>query len=72
MSGIAASPDTTGPVGLAMLAYRLRLPRAWLHSEALARRIPCLGVGNRLLFNLAAVRRTLSARAAEGQGVPRA
>lgn len=46
------------------LALELRLPRAWLESEAKSGRIPCLKVGRRLLFNVEAVRQALLERAA--------
>ena len=42
------------------LAMRLRLPARWLDAEANAGRIPCLRVGKRKLFNLAAVELALS------------
>jgi hypothetical protein len=72
MSNATKSPETIGPVGLAMLAYRLRLPRAWLRAEALAGRIPCLKIGRKLLFNSGAVGQALAERAATGREVPRA
>jgi hypothetical protein len=46
-------------------ARLLRVPVAWLRAEAEAGRVPCLRAGKVLLFNLAAVERTLAARAAE-------
>lgn len=47
------------------LARRLRLSKRWLHTEAVAGRIPSLKAGKRRLFNIEAVRRSLAARAAE-------
>jgi hypothetical protein len=54
------------------LAAQTRLPREWLRHEALAGRLPCLRVGRRLLFNLAAVQAALCERAASGREVPHA
>ena len=42
--------------------------KRWLHSEAIANRIPSLKAGQRRIFNVDAVRRTLAARAAETNG----
>ncbi len=50
------------------LALELGLPREWLKAEAEAGRIPCLRVGRRLRFNLRAVERALSERAAKPAG----
>ena len=52
------------PLTTSQLALRLRLPRLWLRDEALSGRLPCLRVGRRLLFDLEAVQRALSERAA--------
>ena len=51
-------------VNLNRLAAELRLPRDWLRREAKAGRLPCLRVGRRLVFNLAAVEQVLADRAA--------
>jgi hypothetical protein len=51
-------------VNLNRLAAELRLPRDWLRREARAGRLPCLRVGRRLVFNLAAVEQALADRAA--------
>lgn len=55
-------------VNLRELARHLRLSASWLKAEANAGRIPSLKAGNRRLFNVEAVRRTLAHRAAEGDG----
>jgi hypothetical protein len=52
------------PLGLHGLARRVGLPAGWLREQALAGRLPCLRVGRRLLFDLAAVQRALAALAA--------
>jgi hypothetical protein len=52
------------PLSLHQLARQLRLDRAWLKREALSGRIPCLRVGRKLLFELAAVKGALAERAA--------
>ena len=59
----------------ASAAARLGLPKAWLMNEADAGRLPCLRIGRRMLFNIDAVERALSARAAgqhgdDGKAVP--
>jgi hypothetical protein len=51
-------------VSLNRLAAELHLPRNWLKQEAQAGRLPCLRVGRRLLFNVAAVEQVLADRAA--------
>ena len=51
-------------------AIRLGIPVTWLKREAKAGHIPCLRVGNRILFNLALVERTLLERAANGEVSP--
>jgi hypothetical protein len=55
-------------LSLNRLASHLRLPRAWLREEARAGRVPCLKIGRRMLFNVAAVQSVLAARAAKGEG----
>jgi hypothetical protein len=52
------------PFSLNRLATHLKLPRKWLRQEALSGRLPCLKIGRKLLFNLAAVERVLAERAA--------
>lgn len=52
-------------VSIDELARQLRLSKRWLHAEATARRIPSLKAGQRRLFNVEAVRRSLAARAAQ-------
>lgn len=63
---------TTRLVTVRGLADRLKLPAAWLRTEAEAGRIPSLRAGRRLLFNPTAVERVLLNRAAgmnlEGAG----
>ncbi len=54
-------------VTLNRLAAHMRLPREWLRNEALAGHLPCLRVGRKMLFNLAAVEQTLAERAAAGR-----
>lgn len=49
----------------ALVANRLGLPKTWLLSEANARRIPHLKIGQRVMFNPALVERVLLGRAAE-------
>ncbi len=51
-------------VSLNRLAAELRLPWSWLKQEAQAGRLPCLRVGRRLFFNVAAVEQALADRAA--------
>lgn len=51
-------------VNLDDLSRILQLSRRWLRTEVKARRIPYLKAGQRRLFNVAAVRRCLAARAA--------
>jgi hypothetical protein len=51
-------------VTLSMLAYLLQLPATWLEQEAKSGRIPALGIGGRLRFNVEAVEAELSRRAA--------
>src|SRR5262249_5033987 len=57
-------------LSLYQLAVRTRLPQRWLRQEALAGRIPCLRVGRRLRFSLAAVEETLAGRAASERAGP--
>jgi hypothetical protein len=54
-------------INLFGLARELNLPVAWLKSEALAGRIPCLRIGHRLRFNKEAVESALSKRARMGE-----
>lgn len=56
---------TTSCLSLGQLSLATRLPREWLRGEADSGRIPCLRVGQRYVFNLRAVERALSERAAE-------
>jgi len=44
-------------------ARELGLPAAWLRREADARRVPCIRVGRRRMFDPDAVMRALAARA---------
>ena len=60
------------PLGLRSLAAELSLPREWLLAQALAGNIPALRVGDRLLFNAAAVRQALAILAAESSAVKEA
>lgn len=55
-------------VSIQELSRRLRLSKRWLHSEAVAGRIPSLRAGQRRLFNIDAVIRAIAARAAESEG----
>lgn len=59
-----ATPETFLPLGPA--AIRLGVPLAWLRAEALARRIPSLRVGRRLLVNLGLAEEELLRRAQNG------
>jgi hypothetical protein len=52
---------------LPRLALHLQLSRDWLRAEALAGRLPCLRVGRKLLFSLAAVEKALAERAASSR-----
>jgi hypothetical protein len=47
------------PETLNQLARRVNLPAAWLKQEAEAGNLPCLRVGQRLLFSPQAVNRAL-------------
>lgn len=58
------------PIGIAVLANRLRLPIRWIKSEAIAGRLPHLRVGRQWLFSEKAVRAWLASRAAR-EGVAR-
>jgi hypothetical protein len=60
------------PIGIHRLARETHLPATWLQAEAKAGRIPCLKVGRRRLFNLAAVLAALAERAAVSREVPNA
>lgn len=53
-------------ISLLELSERTGLPAAWLKREADARRIPCLLVGRRRMFCVAAVLKTLEARQKKG------
>ncbi len=55
-AGTVPATARDGFVSLDCLAATLRLPRSWLRAEALARRIPCVRIGRRLLFDVEAVR----------------
>ncbi len=62
-------PTTTQLVNLRELARRLRrfgLSARWLREEAEAGRLPCMRVGRRMLFSVAAVEESLLRRAGEG------
>jgi excisionase family DNA binding protein len=48
-------------VTLAQLAKRLNLPKAWLHREAIAGRIPSIKAGPVRRFNVAAVAEAINA-----------
>ena len=48
-------------------ARRIGVSSRWLRAEADADRVPCLRADNRYLFNLEAVARALSRRAAIGE-----
>ncbi len=54
-------------VSIRRLARELRLPIAWLKTEAQTGQIPCLHIGRKCVFNLTAVKRVLAERAAEVQ-----
>jgi len=58
------------PLTLNQLAVRTGLPREWLRDAAEAGRLPCLRVGDLLLFNVAAVEKTLAELAASRLEVP--
>ncbi len=49
---------------LPAMARHLRVTQTWLRAEAEAGRVPALDAGGRLLFNVPAVERVLSERAA--------
>lgn len=53
-------------ISLLELSERTGLPAAWLKREADARRIPCLRVGRRWMFCMAAVLKALEARQKRG------
>jgi len=54
---------STSLVDIAQLAARLRLPIAWIKSEAQAGRLPHLKVGRQWLFEQAAIEAVLADRA---------
>ncbi len=60
------------PITLNHLAAELKLPKEWLHQEAIAGRLPCLRIGRKLLFNLSAVNQALADRAAKCKEVAHA
>jgi hypothetical protein len=60
------------PLTLNQLSLRTGLPHDWLREQALAGNLPCLRVGDKLLFNLEAVQAALAGMASQRQGVPRA
>lgn len=49
-------------LALLEVADRTNLPATWLRREAEAGRIPCLRIGRRLMFDLAAVLKALTDR----------
>jgi hypothetical protein len=51
-------------------ARRIGVTSRWLRAEADAGRVPCLRAGNRYLFDLEAVGRELSRRAAASEREP--
>jgi excisionase family DNA binding protein len=54
--------DTPVFVTLEQLAKRLNLPKAWLHREAIAGRIPSIKAGPVRRFNVAAVAEAINAK----------
>jgi excisionase family DNA binding protein len=58
-------------LSLYFAAERFRLSRAWLKEAADSGSVPCLRVGRRYLFNLAALERALSDLAAQSHVVER-
>jgi hypothetical protein len=52
------------PLTLNQLAIRTSWPAEWLREQAAAGKIPCLRVGNKLLFNLLAVEKAVADMAA--------
>jgi hypothetical protein len=65
------------PLTLNQLSICTGLPRAWLAAQANAGRLPCLRVGDVVLFNLSAVETSLAriagaTRSAERPEVDRA
>ena len=54
-------------LNLRELASRLKLPMSWLKKEAASGRLPCLRVGQRVLFSFSAVEEALLFRAGEYQ-----
>ena len=55
-------------LSLREMARTLRVPPSWLKREALARRVPALRAGSRLLFNAEAVNKALLEIASEANG----
>lgn len=62
--------DTEKYIGLRRAAATLGAPAAWLKREADQKRVPCLHVGRRRMFDVEAVERSLTERA-NGKGVGR-
>lgn len=58
----------TSFVKLDRAAAHLGVPAKWLKSEAMARRIPHLVAGRRILFHLPTVRRALLDRSGNSKG----
>jgi excisionase family DNA binding protein len=56
--------NTTHLLSLPVLAKTMNLPEGWIKAEADAGRLPHLRIGKRYRFNLDAVIRALSERAA--------
>ena len=54
---------TTPLLTVRQLAEQLELPVAWLKSEVINNRIPCLRIGRRMLFDATAVEQVLALRA---------
>ena len=60
--------DNEKYIGLRRAAATLGVPTAWLKREADEKRVPCLLVGRRRMFDIEAVERSLTERA-KGMGV---
>ena len=60
--------DNEKYIGLRRAAATLGVPAAWLKREADKKRVPCLRVGRRRMFDIEAVERLLTERA-KGMGV---
>lgn len=61
---------TTPYVTLRELARVLRIPAAWLRRETAAGRLPHLAAGRRALYDVEAVRRSLSERTDASRAEP--